>query len=342
MKPEETNAVSVIIVNWNGRHHLEACLPALYAQTRPADEIIVVDNDSSDDSVAFVKEHYPEVKLVETGENLGFSGGNIAGYAVATGAYIVLLNNDTKPLVSWLEALVTCADARSDVGVVASLMTDWEGCVIDTAGDGCSVTGRGYHLHKLEPVPATSESKLESKDVFSACAGAALYKREMLQEIGFLDPRFFMNAEDTDLSFRAQLGGWKVHFCAQSVVRHRISASQGAASGRNVFFNARNHLWCYLKCMPLPLIVLYSPVLVVETFALWMLYLTQGNGAAYARGLVAAVRGAREVLEERKRIQAGRKLSVRALNRKLSWPRLIEAGLGRVRVLSSGSSTSRR
>ena len=336
------STVSVIIVNWNGRRHLEICLPALYTQTRPADEIIVVDNGSSDDSVAFVREHYPEVKLVETGENLGFSGGNIAGYAVATGAYIVLLNNDTKPLSDWLEALVKSADARGDVGVVASLMTDWEGRVVDTAGDGCSVTGRGYHLHKLEPVPATLASKLASKDVFSACAGAALYKREMLQEIGFLDPRFFMNAEDTDLSFRAQLGGWKVHFCAQSVVRHRISASQGAASGRSVFFNARNHLWCYLKCMPLPLIVLYSPVLLVETLALWMLYLTQGNGTAYARGLVAAVRGAREVLEERKRVQAGRKLSVRALHKKLSWPRLIEAGLGRVKASSQFSSNSRR
>ncbi len=336
------STVSVIIVNWNGRHHLEICLPALYTQARPADEIIVVDNGSSDDSVAFVREHYPEAKLVETGENLGFSGGNIAGYAVATGAYIVLLNNDTKPLVGWLEALVKSADARDDVGVVASLMTDWEGRVIDTAGDGCSVTGRGYHLHKLEPVPATLASKLASRDVFSACAGAALYKREMLQEIGFLDPRFFMNAEDTDLSFRAQLGGWKVHFCAQSVVRHRISASQGAASGRSVFFNARNHLWCYLKCMPLPLIILYSPVLLAETLALWMLYLTQGNGTAYARGLMAAVRGAREVLEERKRVQAGRKLSVRALHKKLSWPRLIEAGLGRVKASSQFSSNSRR
>ena len=338
MKTEKTTTVSVIIVNWNGRHHLEICLPALYSQTRPADEVIVVDNGSSDDSVMFVEEHYPEVTLVETGENLGFSGGNVAGYAVATGAYVVLLNNDTRPLNDWLETLVACADARGDVGVVASLMTDWEGRVIDTAGDGCSVTGRGYHLHKREPVPAT----LESKNVFSACAGAALYKRALLEHVGFLDPRFFMNAEDTDLSFRAQLGGWEVHFCAQSVVRHRISASQGAASGRSVFFNARNHLWCYLKCMPLPLIVLYSPLLLVETFALWMLHLTQGNGAAYARGLGAAVRGAREVLRERKRVQRNRKISVRALRAKLSWPRVIEAGLRRAGASSQSSSDSRR
>ena len=146
------STVSVIIVNWNGRRHLEICLPVLYAQTRPADEIIVVDNGSSDDSAAFVRAHHPEVILVETGENRGFSGGNIAGYARATGDYVVLLNNDTKPLPGFLEALIKSADARADVGVVAALMTDWEGHVIDTAGDGCSVTGRGYHLHKLEPV----------------------------------------------------------------------------------------------------------------------------------------------------------------------------------------------
>ena len=314
--------MSVIIVNWNGRHHLETCLLALREQTRPADEIIVVDNGSSDDSAAFVRAHYPEVVLVETGENRGFSGGNIAGYARATGDYVVLLNNDTRPLPGFLEALVKSADARGDVGVVAALMTDWEGRVIDTAGDGCSVTGRGYHLHKLEPV-----SVLESKDVFSACAGAALYKREMLGDIGFLDPRFFMNAEDTDLAFRAQLRGWAVHFCAQAVVRHRISASQGAASGRSVFFNARNHMWCYLKCMPLPLIALYSLLLLVETFALLMYHLTKGSGGAYARGLFAAARGSREVLAERKRIQAGRRVSVRALRAKLTWPRVIEAWL---------------
>ena len=324
------STVSVIIVNWNGRHHLETCLSALCKQTRPADEIIVVDNGSSDDSVAFVREHYPEVKLVETGENLGFSGGNIAGYAVSTGAYIVLLNNDTRPLEGFLEALVKSADARAEVGVVAALMTDWEGGIIDTAGDGCSVTGRGYHLHKLEPV-----TPLESKDVFSACAGAALYKREMLEKIGFLDPRFFMNVEDTDLSFRAQLGGWEVHFCAQAVVRHRISASQGATSGRSVFFNARNHLWCYLKCMPLPLMVKYSPVLLVETLALWLYYLTKGHGTAYARGLLAAVRGAREVLEARRTVQAGRRVSVRGLNAKLSWPRVVEAWLERANQSSS-------
>ena len=144
-----------------------------------------------------------------------------------------------------------------------------------------------------------------------------------------MDPRFFMNAEDTDLAFRAQLRGWAVHFCAQAVVRHRISASQGAASKKSVYFNARNHLWCYLKCMPLPLIALYSPLLLVETSALLMYHLTKGNGGTYARGLAAAVRGSREVLAERKEIQAGRRVSARALRAKLTWPRVIEAWLSR-------------
>ena len=305
---------SVIIVTWNGKHHLEHCLPALTAQTRPPDEIIIVDNASSDDSVAYIKTNYPEVKLIELGENRGFSGGNIAGYEVASGDYVVLLNNDTKPLADWLEQLVHCADAHADVGIVASLMTDWAGVVIDTAGDGCSVTGRGFK--RYNNYPATTP--LPSGYVFSACAGAALYKRATLEEVGFLDPRFFMYGEDTDLAFRAQLGGWKVFFCAESVVRHRISGSEGVLSDNAVYYSSRNNLWVYLKCMPTPLILKHSPSHAAHLLWILVSFSRRGQAAPYLRGTVDALKKLPLILQDRRAVQRSRRVNSKSIEKQLT------------------------
>lgn len=314
--------VSVIIVNWNGRRHLEHCLPALSAQSRPPDQIIVVDNGSDDGSVEWLQRHHPELDVVALHENLGFTGGNLRGLAESESEYVVLLNNDTMPLPQWLESLVECAERRPEVGIVASHMTDWEGRLTDTAGDGCSVSGRGYKQRRNQP----ASNRLESEYIFSACAGAALYKREMLDDVGFFDARFFMNGEDTDLSFRAQLRGWQAYLCAGAVVRHRIGASQGVDSNTSVFFGARNHFMTLWKCMPARLIIVYLPFLAAETVKLWLYFALRGRGRAYACGVLAGLKAFPGLLEERARVRAGRRVTVAELERKLSWPRAL-AGL---------------
>ena len=154
---------SIIIVNWNGKHHLEVCLPALNAQTLPPDEVIVVDNGSTDASIDYLKWHHPQARVVVLKENRGFAGGNVAGLDVASGDYIVLLNNDTKPDRAWLENLVACCDSHPDVGLVASHITDWDGATTDSAGDGCRVTGRGFQMYRhrpttVSPPPPTSSA----------------------------------------------------------------------------------------------------------------------------------------------------------------------------------------
>jgi GT2 family glycosyltransferase len=303
--------VSIIIVNWNGQQHLQHCLPALLAQSQQADEIIVVDNASHDESVDFLKT-FPQVTTLQLEENLGFTGGNIAGYKEATGDYIVLLNNDTKPEPTWLEQLVNCADNLPEVGIVASYLTDWEGQTIDCAGDGCTVTGRGFKHHLNEKT-----HMLASGYVFSACAGAALYKREMLEEIGFLDERFFMNAEDTDLAFRAQLRGWKVYFCAEAVVRHRIGASQGIYSPGSVYYSSRNHLWLYFKCLPKNLAIKYAASFLIH-FILSLVFLARRKQLRpYIVGTRDAIKKLPSFLPDRKAIQNSRKISNRELEKQL-------------------------
>ncbi len=320
---------SVIIVNWNGLHHLEHCLPALAGQTLKPDEIIVVDNASSDGSVAYLKTNYPEIRLVELDENRGFSGGNIAGYELASGDYIVLLNNDTKPLPDWLEHLVRCADDHPEVGIVAAFMTDWEGLSIDTAGDMCSVTGHGYHKHHGLPI----STPLQSDYIFSACAGSALYKRAMINTVGFLDVDFFMNVEDTDLSFRAQLSGWEVYFCAESVVRHRISGSQGSLSKLNVFFNSRNQIRMYVKCMPTALIYRYFPLFMFEKFKLLLFYAQKNQGIAYLKGIVSALSDMRSLLTQRQKVLEGRSIANSELEQKLISPPFLHSIFNRLSVI---------
>lgn len=306
--------VSIIIVNLNGRAHLEPCLTALRAQTRQPEEVVFVDNNSSDDSVDLVKRCYPGARVVELDENLGFTGGNIAGYGVASGNYLVLLNNDTKPEPDWLERLSECADRLPEVGIVASHMTDWEGRYTDSAGDGCSVTGRGF---KLRHGQSTSRA-VASGYVFSASAGAALYKRAMLDQVGFLDPRFFMNAEDTDLAFRAQLCGWKTYLCAEAVVRHRIGASQGVHSRAHVYYSARNHAWLYLKCMPGWLMLKHAPARLLHSILYLAFFTSKGRALAYLSGLWAAAKVLPEVLRERRTIQRSRQVSIAELEATLS------------------------
>jgi GT2 family glycosyltransferase len=310
--------VTVIVLNWNGRSHLERCLAALAAQTWRDFELVVVDNASTDDSVPWLRtQAMIPVRIVETGENLGFAGGNAAGLRVVSPAveFVVLLNNDTAPEPGWLAALVAAAnDPRR--GMVASLMLDWDGDFVDSAGVGLRVTGRGYQRQRrVRRVGAMS-----SGPVFGACAGAALYRRTMLDEVGFLDERFFMNGEDTDLSFRARLAGWEVWYCAEAVVRHRVSASQGCGSAASVYYNERNWIWSVVKCMPAGLFWKYIWIQILELPARGVFFLWRGRFGPWLRGIAAGVAGAWSFRSERKRIQGTRRIRSRDLARFLVYP----------------------
>lgn len=312
---------SVIVLNWNGRPHLELCLPALVAQTFQDFETIVVDNASSrDDSLDFVRSRFPSVRLVALETNLGFSGGNLAGVAVARGEFIVLLNNDTRPEPDWLEQLVACAEAQPEVGIVAAHLTDWDGVFTDSAGDGCYVSGHGFKRHTGRPAAEAPASG----PCFGACGGAALYRRTMVEHAGFLDADFFLNYEDTDLSLRVRMLGGQCWFCREAVVRHRVSASQGECSPWNVFYGARNHVWVCAKNLPFWLLLKYSPVTVVTLVYMGWYAARRGRARDFLRGFAHGIGGLREQLRKRRELQSKWRLSSRELEVQLtlpSWPR---------------------
>ena len=142
---EENNKVSIIVVNWNGERFLRDCLGALSGQTYANYEIILVDNGSSDNSVCFTRENFPEVKIVALTENKGFTGGNAAGLEVAQGAYVALVNNDARPEKTWLENLIQPMLRDRTIGICASKLIFENTQTVNSAGDGLTTAGVGFN-----------------------------------------------------------------------------------------------------------------------------------------------------------------------------------------------------
>jgi GT2 family glycosyltransferase len=270
-------AISIIIVNWNGRHLLTDCLGSLRTQTYRDYEAILVDNGSSDGSVEFVRTQFPEVHLIVLPENRGFAGGNNVGIAAATGQYIALLNNDTKADPDWLSSLVNATASGSQVGMWASKILSYDApTVIDNTGlllywDGLA-RGRG----RLEVDRGQFDQQQEV--LFpSGCAG--LYRKSMLDEIGSFDEEFFAYADDVDLGLRGRLAGWDCVYVPGAVVYHKYSSSSSAYSPMKAFLVERNRIWVLLKYYPIEL-VLVSPYFTFKRLVLSLYGALTGRGAS--------------------------------------------------------------
>jgi len=242
--------VSVIVLNYNGRHLLEECLESLLSQTYPAFEIIVVDNGSTDDSLPFLEERYhARITLIKNSTNLGFAEGNNIGIAAAKGEYIALLNNDAVADMHWLEELVSAAqgsDATFSMWASKIMFYDRRD-MIDTAGhliypDGLN---RGRGKHEIDHGQYDTQ-----EEVFFPSGCAALYAKKMIDEIGAFDRDFFAYGDDTDLGIKARLAGWKCFFVPTSVVYHRSSATAGIYTPFKAYLVERNRIWVLIKYFP--------------------------------------------------------------------------------------------
>ncbi len=271
--------VSVVIVNWNGKHLLAECLDSLVGQRNIRDvEIILVDNGSQDGSAEFVQGHYQNVKVISLPENIGFAGGNNAGIRIAAGKYIALLNNDTKADSLWLSSLVTTAetDPRA-VGMWAGKILSY-GCpgIIDNVGLLLYPDGLGRGKGRLEK--DEGQYDVPGEALFpSGCA--ALYRKAMLDEIGLFDEEFFAYADDVDVGLRARLAGWECRYVPTAKVFHKYSSSSSAYSPLKAFLVERNRIWVLLKYYPLELILL-SPVFTLLRLLAYLLGAITGKGAS--------------------------------------------------------------
>ncbi|RII31698.1 MAG: glycosyltransferase family 2 protein [Geobacter sp.] len=291
---------SIIIVNWNGIKYLPECLEAVMRQTFTDFEVIVVDNGSTDESVNFIRDHYQNVRMVCLDENRGFTGGNCVGFEIAKGQFIALLNNDTRVEPTWLESLVSAMQANPGVGICASKIIIDGMALIDSVGDlfttAFSGTKMGY-LHSVDSFDIPHE-------LHGGCAAAILYRRRMLDEIGFLDDDFFFNHEDTDLNMRAWLNGWKCEYVPEAIVHHKVSATVGALSDTSVYYFARNNVWVWIKNVPSCFILRYLPQRIVfELSSLAYFCIMKGKWGPFLKGKLDAVKIIPTVLKKRKEVQ---------------------------------------
>jgi GT2 family glycosyltransferase len=308
----------VVVLTWNGRRYLAPCLEALRKQTLAGLRVILVDNGSTDGTVDYVRAEFPEVQVVALAENIGFAAGNNAGIRAATGArYVLTLNNDTQAQPRWAEALVAAAEADPRVGIVASLMVfDDQPEVVDSAGIAAGWDGNGYNIGLGDPAGAHAAPC----ETFGACAGAALYRTAMLDEIGLFDERYFIYGEDTDLAFRAQLAGWRSVFAPEAVVWHIHSATMISGSPRKLFLLQRNRWWTLAKDWPLGLFVRGLPWIMWRDVASLGYALLVTRTLAGVRARLAALAGLPQALRERRRVQARRTRTTAELARRLSKP----------------------
>lgn len=330
--------ISIIIPHLNGLHHLDTCLGSLQRQTVDRFEVILVDNGSTDGSQAYVRSHYPAVRLVELGHNRGFTGACNAGWEAARGAIIFLLNNDTEVDPRCLEAIVDAFNRRPRAGAVACkiLLFD-ERNRFHTAGDYYRVDGipgnRGVWQEDVGQYA-------REEPVFSACGGAAAYRRAMLDEIGFLDDDFFFSCEDVDLAWRAQLAGWDVVYVPTAVVYHKVKAS-GGSGVMSSYYDGRNFLYVIWKNYPTGLLRANWRAILRAQFAISAEAARAWRGAAARarlRGQLAGLFGYFKLRGKRRAIQAARRVDDAALAARLTPP---PAAVARADAVPTHSTANR-
>jgi len=227
--------VSVAVVSWNGRRHLEVCLPALRDQLDPGVpfEVLLLDNGSSDGTAEWVRRRHPEVRLIESGVNLGFCAGNNRLVEAAEGDAVALLNNDTRPEPGWLAALVDAlAAAPDDVAAVSGKIVDWTGERLDFARGVLTFDGHAFQLDYRRPL-ATARVPPPGSELLFACGGNMLVRRAAFRAAGGFDEDYFAYLEDVDLGWRLWLGGERVLFAPEAVVRHRSMATSDLLGNAN-------------------------------------------------------------------------------------------------------------
>jgi len=305
-----TAKVSVVIVNLNGERYLERCLSTVLAQRYPNFEVVLVDNGSTDGSVALVRERFPEVRVIENGTNLGFAKANNVGIRASDGAYVATLNNDTWVEPDWLETLVEVMESDPQIGICASKMLfAHRPDVINSAGVCVDFAGIAWDRWGGRPDPGDGEPE----EVFAACAGAALYRRTMLDEVGLFDEDYFIYLEDVDLAWRARLMGWRCVYVPRSRVYHIYSGTSKEGSPFKNFHLGRNKLWTIIKDYPGPHFWLYLPIILFYDLSSIPYSLIVRGDTAALRGRLAALRGLPQTWRKRRTIQSRRRVSFREL-----------------------------
>lgn len=330
--------VAVVILNWNGINDTLECLASLLKQTYKDFQIIVIDNGSTDNSGKlldkFCQKHV-NVNVIYNKINLGFAGGVNTGIKYAldqNSEYIALFNNDATADRNWLRNLV---DGMNDkkVGICTGLLLHGDGRTIDSTGDWYTTWGL--------PFPRNRNDKTDLAPlggyVFSASGGASLYKASVLRDIGLFDEDFFAYYEDTDISFRAQLAGYKVAYIPTAIAYHKQGATSKKLPGFTVYQTFKNLPLLYIKNVPASLLL---PIGIKFYFAYWLMFFNavfKGNGIPALKGLCMSFIFGFKKISERYKIQKRKKVDTTYI-KQILWKDLPpdQTGLRKLRKIFTG------
>ena len=275
-------ATTVVIPNYNGGQMLSDCLNSLKRGTRNC-KIIVVDNASTDNSLACLSQN-PEISLIRLPENQGFSAAVNEGIHAAQTPYVLLLNNDTVADTKFVQEMENAMERHPAAFSISAQMRSMQHHeILDSAGDYYCALGWAYGYGKGK---AVSEKYQNERTVFSACAGAAIYRREIFEKIGLFDVRHFAYLEDVDLGYRARIAGYQNWYAPKAVVYHAGSAVSGSRYNEfKVDLSSRNSIYLIEKNMPFLQMVLNLPFLIPGFLIKYLFFARKGWGKTYRQGI---------------------------------------------------------
>lgn len=281
-------SVSVVIPNYNGEKYLEVCLDSLIKQSIKPEEIIIVDNNSVDNSLQILNRYNIEITLIKLDKNYGFSRAVNEGIKVCKSKYVALLNNDTELDKDWLKELYYCIEKDNSIFSVCSKMLRYDNRnIIDDVGDEYTILG----WSKKRGDGEESSNYTKSQEVFSSCAGAAIYRKSILDEIGYFDEEFFAYLEDLDISYRAKVYGYKNFYCNEAKIYHIGSATSGSKHNDfKVKLSARNNIYLIYKNMPNYQIAINFIFILLGIIIKGIYFITKGLGKSYIKGIIEGLR----------------------------------------------------
>ncbi|MBN1872989.1 MAG: glycosyltransferase family 2 protein [Anaerolineae bacterium] len=294
--------VTIVIPNWNTRRWLPGCLDGLRAQTFQDFQILLIDNGSTDDSLDFIRAHYPEVEIISFAQNRGFAVAVNTGIQHTHTDYVALLNTDTVPHPDWLYHLVEALEHHpTDVGCVAPKMLSLtDPTRIDDVGD----TFSWYGSARKRGLGELAETYAQPEEIFSANAGAALYRRAFLEDVGYFDESFVNYFEDIDLGLRGRLLGYRYLYIPQAKILHQSHGS-GLPRARYVTLVTRNRLAILLKNIPALLLFKHSGTLLYGQFYYLLAYKKPWHSL---KGTLMFLIALPHILRQRRTIQRKNKL----------------------------------
>lgn len=297
--------VAVIVVNYNAGDFLPRCIGALRNQAFPIWQIILVDNASTEKPIIGDEPWLMGVNLIRSNTNIGFAAANNLAVKIAKEAdWVALLNPDAFPEPEWLAKLMYAAQRFPAYSSFASRMLSADNPeILDGAGDNYYTSGR---VKRRGHGTIAQENYLEYDEVFSACAGAALYKKSAFVSVGGFDEDFFCYLEDIDLGFRLRLAGYTCLYVPEAVVLHIGSGISGRHSDFSSYYGHRNLIWVYVKNMPGYLFWIFLPLHFAANLVGLLLCVHRGQGLLGMKAKLDALKRLPDMLAKRRSIQKSR------------------------------------